>query len=103
MAQTAGGIPGLAIPPPKATSFCDWYSIATNDMFPGRDYASIMAHFSDEPTLHDAAEQHKLATGFEASVGVYIGVFYYVQHEEGHTMCLHGLQKYSRQVLQTSP
>jgi hypothetical protein len=103
MAQIAGGIPGLAIPPPKVTSFRDWYSIAMNDMFPGRDYASIMAQFSDEPTLHDAAELHELATGFEANVGVYIGFLADVQHEEGRTMCLHGLQKYSRQVLQTSP
>jgi hypothetical protein len=103
MAQTTGGIPGLAIPPPKITSFRDWYAIATNGMFPGRDYTSIMAQFNDEPTLHDAAELHELATGFEANVGVYIGVFADVQHEEGHTMCLHGLRKYSRQVLQTSP
>jgi hypothetical protein len=49
-------------------------------MFPGRDYTSIMAQFNDEPTLHDAAELHELETGFEANVGVYIGVFVDVQH-----------------------
>jgi hypothetical protein len=103
MAQTTGGIPGLAIPPPKITSFRDWYAIAMNDMFPGRDYTSIMAQFNDEPTLNDAAELHELATGFETKVSVYIGLFADVQHEEGRTMCLHGLRKYSRQVLQTSP
>jgi hypothetical protein len=104
MAQTAGGIPGLAIPPPEVTSFRDWYAIASNNiMFPGRDYTSIMAQFNDEPTLHDAAELHELATGFEANIGVHIGVFADVQHEEGRTICLHGLRKYSRQVLQTSP
>jgi hypothetical protein len=72
-------------------------------MFPGRDYAPIMAQFSDEPILYDAAELQELATGFEANVGVYIGVVADVQHEEGRTMCLHGLRKYLRQVLQTSP
>jgi hypothetical protein len=103
MAQIAGGIPGLAIPPPRATSFREWYSIATNDVFPGRNYTSIMAQFSDEPTLHGTVDLHELAMGFEANVGVYIGVLTDVQHEGGRTMCLHGLRKYSRQVLQTSP
>jgi hypothetical protein len=103
MAQIAGGIPGLAIPPPRATSFREWYSIATNDVFPGRNYTSIMAQFSDEPTLHGTVDLHELAMGFEANVGVYIGVLADVQHEGGRTMCLHGLRKYSRQVLQTSP
>jgi hypothetical protein len=103
MAQTAGGIPGLAIPPPTVVIFRDWYAIAANDMFPGRDYATIMAHFSDEPTLHDAADLHELATGFEANVGVFIGMFSDVQHEEGRSMCLHGLRKYSRQVLTAPP
>jgi hypothetical protein len=103
MAHTAGGIPGLAIPPPTVVTFRDWYAIAANDMFPGRDYAAIMAHFSDEPTLHDAAELHELATGFEANVGVYIGMFSDVQHEEGRSMCLHRLRKYARQVLKAPP
>jgi hypothetical protein len=74
-----------------------------NDVFPGRDYKSIMAQFSDGPTLHGAADLHELATGFEANVGVYIGVFADVQHEECCTMCLHGLRKYSIKVLQNSP
>jgi hypothetical protein len=99
MAQTAGGIPGLAIPPPKVVTFRDWYAIASNDMFPGHDYTSIMAHFSDDPTLHDAAELHELASCFESNIGVYIGMFSDDQHEEGRSMCLHGLRKYARQVL----
>jgi hypothetical protein len=103
MAQTAVRIPGLAIPPPTVLTFRDWYTIAANNMFPSRDYAAIMAHFSDEPTLRDAAELHEIAMGFEANVGVYIGMFSGVQHEEGRSMCLHGLRKYSRQVLKASP
>jgi hypothetical protein len=58
MAQTTSGIPGLAITPPPRSLRGDWYAITTNDVFPGRDYTSIMAQFNDEPTLHDAAELH---------------------------------------------
>jgi hypothetical protein len=53
-----------------------------------------MAHLSDDSTLHDAAELHELASGFESNVGVYIGMFSDVQYEEGRSMCLHGLRKY---------
>jgi hypothetical protein len=103
MAHTAGGIPGMAIPPPKINNFQDWYAVAANDMFPGRDYTAIMSQFSDDPTVQDAGALFDLATGFEANVGVYIGVFTDPHHEEGRTMCLHGLRKCSRQVLQASP